>query len=78
MKHLLLSMLSCVVLLLQACAVTGSGNRNDVENCSAPGLGWMEGVHGYDKKEVSELATKYEVAAKENAEKIALQQEMVL
>lgn len=58
--------------LIQSCGTTSSGNINKQDDCKAPGLDWMEGVEGYDKKEVFDLATKFEAAAKANAEKVTV------
>lgn len=56
----------------QSCASTGSGNINKQDDCKVPGLDWMEGVEGYDKKEVYELAAKFKAAAKANADIVRL------
>lgn len=59
-----------LALLIQACGGVGSGNINRQDDCNAPGLEWMEGVEGYDKREVFDLATKFQLAARSNADKI--------
>lgn len=59
-------------IFLQSCASTGSGNINKQDDCKVPGLDWMEGVEGYDKKEVYELAAKFEAAARADADKVRL------
>lgn len=51
-----------------SCASTGSGNINKQDDCKVPGLDWMEGVEGYDKKETSELAAEFEAAARAAAD----------
>jgi hypothetical protein len=40
------------------------------DNCDAPGLEWMEAVEGYDKQEVIDLASRFEAAAKADAEQL--------
>lgn len=72
MKILHIVLLPCAALLIQACASTRSGNINKQDDCNVPGLDWMEGVEGYDKKEVFELATKFEAAARADADKVKL------
>lgn len=72
MKLLYFLLMILVALLIQSCASSGSGNINKQDDCKAPGLDWMEGVEGYDKKEVFELATKFEAAARADADKISL------
>lgn len=53
----------------------GCGDNKGIlrgDNCDAPGLEWMEAVEGYDKQEVIDLATKFEAAAKADAEQLKL------
>lgn len=50
--------------------VRNSGLLVKSDNCSAPGMTWMEVTEGYDKKTESELAAKFEAAAKTDAERI--------
>lgn len=72
MKISYIVILGCLSLFIYACASTGSGKINKPDNCKVPRFDWMEIVEGYDKKEVFELATKFEAAAKVDAEKVKL------
>ena len=58
-------------IIIQACSGTRSGNINKPDDCKVPGLDWMEGTEGYNNKEVFDLATIFEAAARSDAKLVS-------